>query len=157
MGSLNLAVLRNTPASPLRPVRCIELQVRNLVPMTRSPWRKVSRLDKLQSTPELRRATCSASPIRIARCTFDNSARRLQHSIPSNYKVHVPVFKIGWVFHVLIRCRFEVWRRRKRMQVHQPKPLPLPRGSPRPMPLPARPRVESLRLTPRPACPPTPT
>lgn len=37
-------------------------------------------------------------------------------------------------------------------------PLPLPRPrSPRPMPLPARPLVESLRLTPRPVCPPTPT
>lgn len=37
-------------------------------------------------------------------------------------------------------------------------PLPLPRlRRPRPMPLPARPLVESLRPTPRPVCPPTPT
>lgn len=37
-----------------------------------------------------------------------------------------------------------------------PRPLPRPRR-PRPMPLLARPLVESLRLTPRPVCPPTPT
>ena len=38
-----------------------------------------------------------------------------------------------------------------------PLPRPRPPRSPRPMPLPARALVESLRLTPRPVCPPTPT